>query len=64
MSELPQDNPESTEPAVGEVRFSLKKLMQEVDEERRLSSSAKQFVDQTEISSIFLQKRRKRRGKR
>ena len=44
-----------------EVRYSLRDLLQEVQEEREGSSIGQEIVDQTEISKLF-NKRKKARG--
>lgn len=49
---------------VREVRFSLGKLLEELEEEQKSSILAKDSVDQLEISNLFEKKKRERRTKK
>jgi hypothetical protein len=58
---------ESTSPEpgghnLGEVRYSLRDLIQEVQAEREGSSIGQEIVDQTEISKLFNRRKKVRRG--
>jgi len=49
-----------TRTEIQEVRYSLPKLLQELQIERTSSVFAKEILDQVEISKIFIQKKRAR----
>jgi hypothetical protein len=46
-----------------EVRYSLRELLSEVQQEREGSSIGQEIVDQTEIGKLFSSKKKVRRGK-
>lgn len=46
---------------IQEVKYSLRELLREVEEERHLSQFARQAVDQEEIGKMFSRKRKKGR---
>ncbi|MEX0331639.1 MAG: hypothetical protein AB3N64_09480 [Puniceicoccaceae bacterium] len=58
-NEVPEGDPHK--PNLHEVRYSLRDLLEEVQEEREGSSIGQEIVDQTEISKLF-NKRKKVRG--
>lgn len=47
-----------------EVRYSLRTLLTEVQQEREGSTIGQEIVDQSEIEKLFSKKKRVRRGKR
>jgi hypothetical protein len=51
-------------PVVGEVRYSLPELLQEIEVERRDSSFAMETIEQVEIQKMFANRRRHARGKK
>lgn len=46
-----------------EVRYSLRELLSEVQNEREGSSIGQEIVDQSEIGKLFSNKKKARRGK-
>lgn len=46
-----------------EVRYSLRELLSEVQQEREGSSIGQEIVDQMEIEKLFSSKKKVRRGK-
>lgn len=51
-------------PNLQEVRYSLRDLLNEVQEEREGSSIGQEIVDQTEISKLFNKRKRSRGGQK
>jgi hypothetical protein len=51
-------------PVVGEVRYSLPALLQEIEVERRESSFAMETIEQVEIQKMFANRRRHARSKK
>jgi hypothetical protein len=49
---------------VGEVRYSLPALLQEIEVERRESSFAMETIEQVEIQKMFANRRRHARSKK
>ncbi|MEX0325219.1 MAG: hypothetical protein AB3N33_03935 [Puniceicoccaceae bacterium] len=58
-NQVPEEGPHK--PDLHEVRYSLRDLLEEVQEEREGSSIGQEIVDQSEISKLF-NKRKKVRG--
>jgi len=53
-----------TQSLLKEVRYSLRTLLSEVQQEREGSTIGQEMVDQSEIEKLFSKKKRVRRGKR
>jgi hypothetical protein len=62
MSESTPDGPAATS-KLKEVRYSLRELLSEVQQEREGSSIGQEIVDQMEIEKLFSSKKKVRRGK-
>lgn len=62
MSESTPDGPAGTS-KLKEVRYSLRELLSEVQQEREGSSIGQEIVDQMEIEKLFSSKKKVRRGK-
>lgn len=54
-------NPGQGKSVIQEVKYSLRELLDEVEEERSLSMFARETVDQEEIGKLFAKKRTKGR---
>ena len=61
MDTDPQPSNYSKTSPVGEVRYSLKEMMQEVEEERRNSSLGRELVDSNEIGKLFTFRKKKKK---
>jgi len=46
-------------PLIGEIRYSLAEMLQEIEVERRESSFAMETLDQLEIKKMFANRRRR-----
>ena len=46
-------------PPIGEIRYSLAEMLQEIEVERRESSFAMETLDQLEIKKMFANRRRR-----
>ncbi len=57
-----EQTPKSS-PIINEVKYSLKKLLAEVEEERQNSVLARELVDQAEMFGILKKNRRRSRGR-
>jgi len=64
MTESPNPTPSPRPNLLKEVRYSLRELLAEVQQEREGSSIGQEIVDQSEIEKLFSSKKRTRRGKR
>jgi hypothetical protein len=53
---------ETEKAKLAEVRYSLRELLKEVQDEREGSSIGQEIVDQSEIGKLFNRKKRARRG--
>lgn len=56
------ESPMEKKSALSEVRYSLRELLKEVQDEREGSSIGQEIVDQSEIGKLFNRKKRARRG--
>ena len=54
--------PDNKKVPLAEVRYSLRELLREVQEEREGSTIGQEIVDQSEIGKLFNRKKRARRG--
>ena len=61
MTEHPDSADDSKSP-LAEVRYSLRELLKEVQDEREGSTIGQEIVDQSEIGKLFNRKKRARRG--
>jgi hypothetical protein len=62
MSAGPQPS-QGSKIVLAEVRYPLRELLREVQAEREGSSIGQEIVDQTEISKLFIRRKKVRRGK-
>jgi len=62
MSEIPDVSSEQPS-ELKEVRYSLREILEEVQQEREGSSLGQEIVDQGEIGKLFSRKKKVRRGR-
>jgi len=53
--------PGTKSPHFNEVRYSLKAMLEEVQDERKTSSLGRELVDSNEIGKLFSAKKRKKK---
>jgi len=63
MSESDSNSGSALPAQMLEVRYCLKDLLKEVEQERAISGSGREMVDQSEIQSMFKKRKRKRARK-